>query len=182
VEQGEPLSLVGISAGGILARELAREHPELVRQVITIVSPFRHRSGDDNRMARILSRVKASKTDHFQALPREEDRPPLPMPSASIYSKSDGLIDWRSCQEVPGERRDNIEVHSSHLGAGTNLAVALAVLNRLNQPVHDWQPFRPPLAARPLFPQHSSLRQASRGPTAGTAPIPPAPRRHLIAI
>lgn len=154
-EHGEPLSLVGISAGGILARELAREHPELVRQVVTIVSPFRHRSGDDNRMARLLSRVNVAETDHFQGLPREEDRAPLPMPSASIYSKSDGLIDWRSCLEVPGDRRDDIEVRSSHLGAGTNVAVAVAVLNRLDQPAQAWTPFRPPLAARPLFPQHS---------------------------
>src|SRR5580692_5697085 len=37
---GGPVSLVGWSLGGIYARELAREHPDLVRHVITLGSPF----------------------------------------------------------------------------------------------------------------------------------------------
>jgi pimeloyl-ACP methyl ester carboxylesterase len=154
-QHGAPVSLVGISAGGILARELAREHPDAVRQVITIVSPFRHRAGDDNRIARVLSRVRPQEAkDHFQGLPREDDRPPLNMPTASIYSKSDGVIDWRSCLVAEGYGRDNIEVWSSHLGAGTNLSVAIAALDRLALRPGEWTPFRPPLAARALFPQH----------------------------
>src|SRR5215831_17014221 len=35
------VSLIGWSLGGIYARELARAMPELVRQVITLASPFR---------------------------------------------------------------------------------------------------------------------------------------------
>ncbi len=38
---GRKVSLVGWSLGGIYARELARHFPELVRQVITLASPFR---------------------------------------------------------------------------------------------------------------------------------------------
>jgi pimeloyl-ACP methyl ester carboxylesterase len=150
-----PISLVGISAGGILARELAREHPERVRQVITVVSPFRHRHGDDNRIARLLSRVRPSDTDHFQELPREDDRPPLPMPVTSIYSRTDGLVDWRSCIETPGPERDNIEIRTSHFGAASNIATAIAVSERLSCPPKAWRPFVPPRGTAALFPQRS---------------------------
>ena len=37
---GRPVSVVGWSLGGIFAREMARQHPGLVRQVITLGSPF----------------------------------------------------------------------------------------------------------------------------------------------
>src|SRR5215469_5235931 len=37
---GRPVSLIGWSLGGIYARELARQDPGLVRQVITLGSPF----------------------------------------------------------------------------------------------------------------------------------------------
>ncbi len=42
-KEGEPMVLVGWSLGGIFAREVARKHPEAVRLVITMGSPF---SGD----------------------------------------------------------------------------------------------------------------------------------------
>ena len=38
---GRRVSVVGWSLGGVYARALARERPELVRQVITLGSPFR---------------------------------------------------------------------------------------------------------------------------------------------
>jgi pimeloyl-ACP methyl ester carboxylesterase len=37
---GEPVRLVGWSLGGVLARETARDRPELVRRVITLRSPI----------------------------------------------------------------------------------------------------------------------------------------------
>jgi pimeloyl-ACP methyl ester carboxylesterase len=150
---GRPVSVAGISAGGILARELARSHPDAVRQVITIVSPFRHRAGDDNRIARVLSRVRPGATDHFQELPREDERLPLQMPVTCLNSRSDGFVDWRSCIETPGPRRDNIEVRASHLGAASSLGVVIAVSDRLACPPSDWRPFRPPRGTTVLFPQ-----------------------------
>jgi pimeloyl-ACP methyl ester carboxylesterase len=150
---GAPVSLIGISAGGILARELAREHPERVRQVITVVSPFRHRDGDDNRIARLLSRIKPGDDDHFGMLPREEERSRLPVPVTAIYSRSDGLVDWRSCVETPGTERDNIEIRTSHFGAASNIGTAIAVSDRLNCPVGDWRPFRAPRGTAVLFPR-----------------------------
>ncbi|MDQ1740494.1 MAG: hypothetical protein QOE53_2146 [Pseudonocardiales bacterium] len=158
---GAPITLIGISAGGILARELGRAHPDGIAQVITIVSPFRHRDGDDNRIVRVFDRLRPGATNHFAELPREEDRPALAMPSVAIYSRSDGFVDWRSCQEVRGPRRDNIEVRTSHLGAGTSVAVTVAVTERLRYPPEPWRPFVPPAGTQTLFPQFT-VRKSGR--------------------
>jgi pimeloyl-ACP methyl ester carboxylesterase len=149
----EPVSLVGISAGGIVAREFARQRPQLVRQVITIGSPFRFRHGDRNRMSSIIARIDGgAPPSHFERLPREEERPALPMPSTSIYSRGDGLVDWRTCTQEPGHGRDDIEVRGSHLGLAQNAAVVIAVADRLACRPEDWRPFRPPVGAGILFP------------------------------
>jgi pimeloyl-ACP methyl ester carboxylesterase len=150
---GRPVSLIGVSAGGILARELARANPDAVRLVITVVSPFRHRTGDDNRIARVFSRVRPGARDHFQELPREDERAPLLMPVTALYSRTDGFVDWRSCVETPGPRRDNIEVRTSHLGAASSLGVAIAASDRLACPLDHWRPFQPPRGTTVLFPQ-----------------------------
>src|SRR6202044_3719391 len=54
---GRAVSLVGWSLGGIFARELARSRPTLVRQVITLGSPFAPADPDDSRAARAYRRL-----------------------------------------------------------------------------------------------------------------------------
>jgi pimeloyl-ACP methyl ester carboxylesterase len=99
----EPTSLVGISAGGIVAREFARRRPDLVRQVITVGSPFRFRRRDTNRMSAITRACAGRQSPSgVEGLPREELRPPLSMPVAAVDSRTDGLVDWRTCREMPG--------------------------------------------------------------------------------
>jgi len=159
----EPVSLVGISAGGIVAREFARARPHLVRQVITVGSPFRFRRGDRNRMSAIIGRLRPDATpSQFELLPPEEQRPPLPVPVTSIYSRTDGLVDWRSCVEVPGERRENIEVWGSHLGLATNAAVLIALADRLACSPQDWRPFRVPSGAWALYPNRGPVAAGRR--------------------
>jgi len=53
---------------------------------------------------------------------REDLRAPLPpdVRAVAIYSRSDGIVSWRSCVD-PGARQ--VEVESSHTGMSVNLAV-----------------------------------------------------------
>ena len=71
----------------------------------------------------------------------EEDRPPLPVPSTSIYTRSDGIVRWQACVEPVGPLRENIEVIGTHNGLGFNVAAMYAVADRLNQPIGMWEPF-----------------------------------------
>ncbi len=147
-----PVSIIGWSLGGIFAREIARSHPELVRQVITLGSPFRLADPRDSRAHSTFQRYSRLHVD-ARSLPLLEDLgKPIPVPSTAIYSKLDGIVPWQACTEVPGPRRESVAVFSSHLGLGHNPAALWVVADRLAQPAGTWRPFRAPAIARRLFP------------------------------
>jgi pimeloyl-ACP methyl ester carboxylesterase len=144
-EHGAPVSIVGWSLGGIFARRLALRAPRSVRQVISLGSPFsmagrpiadgRPGSRVYQRLAPLHSQTRISSG----SLAR-----PLPVPSTAVYSKWDGVVDWRACRQQPGPISENVAVRSSHLGMGHDPAVLWVVADRLAQPRDGWQPFRRP--------------------------------------
>jgi alpha/beta hydrolase fold len=152
---GDPVSIVGWSMGGVLARELARDHPHAVRQVISLGAPFRLRHGDQHKTnaSWLYEMVKSLQAPPSKYMTKDEhERPPLLVPSTAIYSRSDGVASWRACVDEIGPQRENIEVHSSHCGFGHNPAAVYAVLDRLAQPRGSWKPFQPPLGTGRLYP------------------------------
>jgi hypothetical protein len=78
--------------------------------------------------------------------------PPAPVHSTSVFSRSDGIIDWQPMLQPEGSGAENVEVVSSHLGMGWHPAVLYLVADRLAQPERNWQPFRPPAWGRWLYP------------------------------
>lgn len=137
--QGQQVSLVGWSLGGIYAREVAKQCPDSVRQVITLATPFRSMGGGNHAgtLFRMLGGDTSRLTPELQAHLRE--RPPVPV--TSIYSKSDGMVSWRSCLEEPGPQVENVQVDASHLGMATHAEVMRVVADRLAQPVGEWRPY-----------------------------------------
>jgi pimeloyl-ACP methyl ester carboxylesterase len=126
------VSLVGWSLGGVQARMLARHRPDLVRNVVTLGSPFR-----GSRASADSLRDVASDRSH-----RIADRPPLPgVPCTAIFSRTDGVVAWpRTVERVSG-LSESIEVYGSHLGLGVNPSVLFATADRLAQPEGKWRPF-----------------------------------------
>lgn len=166
---GRRVILVGWSLGGIFARTLARRRPQLVRQVVTLGSPFRLARSDQSRATRAFERFSHLHVEHL-SLPLEPNAAPLPVPATSIYSRFDGIVAWRACLDTPGPLAENVEVYGSHLGLGHHPAVIWAVTDRLAQPEGAWRPFQAPAVLRPLFPRPASLRSGARpGPVAGSA-------------
>ncbi len=148
---GEKVSLVGWSLGGVFARELAREMPELVRQVVTLGSPFRGQPSSSNihQLFDLISTVSyADLPEHFM---RDMLEPP-PVPTTAMYSRGDGMVAWQSTVEVsPRTDVENIHVGGAHVGLGFNPRVLIALADRLKQPEGDWQPFVPAAWMRPFF-------------------------------
>jgi pimeloyl-ACP methyl ester carboxylesterase len=147
------VSLVGWSLGGVYARELAREHPDLVRQVVTMASPFRYRPGDNTHASELYDLVGPGTNPFVGQEMLEHNRPALPVPSTSIYTRTDGIVRWHLCVESEGHRRENIEVIGTHTGLGHNIAAVLAVADRLAQPDGEWAPFRAPRLIGHLYPR-----------------------------
>jgi pimeloyl-ACP methyl ester carboxylesterase len=144
---GAKVSLIGWSLGGIYARELAKAHPELVRCVVTLGSPFAGHPRATNAW-RFFEWV-SGRSAHDPALIAEIRRPP-PVPTTSIFSRSDGVVAWQ-CSINPGlDHTENIELLASHVGMGMNPLSFYAIADRLCQPADGWQRFHT-LGARRWF-------------------------------
>jgi pimeloyl-ACP methyl ester carboxylesterase len=149
---GQPISLVGWSFGGLLARWLAHTHPDGVRQVVTLGSPWRP-EGEQTRATAMFERSRARNgiVDDARAIV-DRLRRPVPVPLTAVWSRSDGIVPWRGCvvdestDPVPAE---NVEVVSSHVGMVANPIPLAVVVDRLRQDPADWQPF----SWRRLFPE-----------------------------
>ena len=150
------LSLIGWSLGGIYAREVAKHLGSRVRQVITIGTPFA--GGGDETHAGLVYRVLSGQKPALDAAARRELMAAPPVPTTSIYSRTDGIVAWKACIQ-PGRRRDveNIEVAGSHCGLGWNTHVLEIVANRLSQPPGKWR----------RYSQHAG---GARAPIAGLHP------------
>ena len=136
---GRKVTLIGWSLGGVYARELAKEMPDLVRGVVTLGSPFAGPVKSTNawRIYRLTSGHDIER-DHAQA---ELAKAP-PMPTTSVFSRSDGIVAWQgSIQHPDHPQTENIEVVASHIGIGMNASAGGAGAARLAQPEGQWRPF-----------------------------------------
>jgi len=140
-ENGGKVSLVGWSLGGLLARELARRNPKLVRSVITLGSPI----GDPRATNawRLFEAVSGISVDEAQIRERiRQLRKPLRgIPMTAIYSRSDAVVSADIARMPPGRLVESIGIVASHFGMGFNPAVLFAIADRLRQHPTDWQPF-----------------------------------------
>ena len=147
-EHAQSVTLIGWSLGGIYAREIAKILTTRVRQVITLGSPFGGVADSTNAgwLYRLLNGTEAPSSQAFS----RNLRSPPPVPTSSIYSRSDGVVAWRSCQMKVGPRAENIEVDSSHLGLVFHHKVFNVVANRLAQRVGEWKPWRDASVSLPV--------------------------------
>jgi pimeloyl-ACP methyl ester carboxylesterase len=136
-ETGRKVSLVGWSLGGVYARELAKLAPADVRCVVTLGSPFTGHP-KANHAWRVYEWASGQRLD--EAAYARMAAPP-PVPTTSIFSRSDGIVAWRCCMQEKGPRAESIEVPASHIGIGLNPAAWFAVADRLAQDEGRWSPF-----------------------------------------
>jgi hypothetical protein len=135
------VSLVGWSLGGVYSRWLANHEPDLVRSVISLGSPF----NDDaraNHAWRLFEQVSGRGIDEIDPETFRMVRENPPVPTTSIYSRSDGITAWQCCVLEETEIAENIQVPGSHCGLGVNPLVLHAVADRLAQPEGSWRPFK----------------------------------------
>ena len=150
-QTGGPVSLIGWSLGGVYARELARDQPEIARQVITLASPFALTDSRSSRAHRVYQRQAHRHAEGRLPTPEQRARP-LEVPSTAVFSRWDGIVSQVACTEPETDRHENIEVRCGHLGFGVDPATLWLIADRLAVPAGRWHRFRPPPAARLLYP------------------------------
>lgn len=137
----QPVSVIGWSFGGLLARWLGHIRTEKIDRVITLGSPWRP-EGEVTRTTALFERA-ARKHGLSPDARRivDELRQPMPLPCTAIYSKTDGIVNWRSCALDPAHNHENIAVTSSHVGLVSNPLALAVVSDRLAQDVSAAEPF-----------------------------------------
>lgn len=143
--RGRRAQVVGHSLGGLLARGLAVRRPDLVAGIVTLGSPIlapgaHHITLTHSLDALVrLSRAGVRGVMAFDCVAGEcartsfdESRQPIPEEVAftSIYSRRDGIVDWRACLDPLAV---TLEVRSSHVGMVVDPAVIAAVVTSLRR-------------------------------------------------
>jgi triacylglycerol lipase len=141
--EGRPVALVGHSRGGMLVKLVALRRPDLVESVVVLSAPVtgtlvvaahvrRQLEWLFRLNARGLRRVIGQDcvTGDCAAQIAQELAAGMPadLPYTSIYSRLDGIIDWRTCLDPDAEL---VEVRSSHTAMAAHPKVGRIVAARL---------------------------------------------------
>lgn len=109
---GEPAALVGWSLGGVFARELAKQRPDLVRAVITLGSPFSGHPRSNNAW-RIYEALNDHRVDNPPISGNLAEKPPVP--TIAVWSPIDGIVSPEAARGQPHESDRQVELRERHL-------------------------------------------------------------------
>ncbi|MEM7360417.1 MAG: alpha/beta hydrolase [Pseudomonadota bacterium] len=159
-KHGQKVSVIGWSLGGLFAREIAKVHPECVRTVITLGSPIsgQPKHSNVNRLFGFFNRARSA--EHTER--RKELNQAPPVPTTSIFSKSDGIVAWEGSLQHDGAELENIRVPASHIGMGANPLVMYVIAERLAQAEGEWQRFNPSPLEKLIFSRVRNRRADTR--------------------
>ena len=133
-------TFIGWSLGGLYARELAKLMPRRVRQVITFGTPF-NALADHTNVGWVFRLLSGTQLQFNPALSARLRTPP-PVPTTSIYSRTDGIVAWQTClHDVAAAQVEDVEVEGSHTGMGWNRALLAVVADSLAQRPGAWRPY-----------------------------------------
>ena len=124
--------IIGWSFGGYLARELARERPDLVRLVITLGTPVV--GGPKYTAAAKSYRKRGIDIEAIAAEVEQRSRlADLEIPVVAIYSRDDSVVAWQACIDRQSPNIEHVEIKSTHLGFGFSADVYQIIARRLAQ-------------------------------------------------
>ena len=137
--------LIGHSLGGVLALSAASLRPDIIDSVITLGSPFR-----GIRSHPVVLEMSKIVRDRIRTARRDPSKPacftgycdcdavaalqipcPHPIRRTAVYTKTDGIVDWRVC--VNDDPATDVEVQSTHIGLVFNPWVYELIANRLEK-------------------------------------------------
>ena len=142
-ESGRRVHLIGHSLGGIIARSVAAQRRQDIASVITLAAPLlgtaMHpsvlRAADAVRSQILHQHGSSVLPDCYTPrctcnfLGSLRCTTPRSVVQTAIYTKDDGVVDWRYCRT--GNPKNDFEVHGTHVGLVFNPSVYAIIAERL---------------------------------------------------
>jgi triacylglycerol lipase len=152
IKRGSRVRIVGHSLGGMLARGLAVRRPDLISGIVTLGSPMlapgAHHvvltTGVDAlvRLSRagvpgLMSEECVAGSCARQSFEESREQLAADVAFTAIYSKRDGIVDWRACVDPAAHA---VEVTASHLGLALDPRVQDVITDALMRPAYAASP------------------------------------------
>ncbi len=125
---GKPVALIGVSLGGTIAREVAKSCRGPIARVITLVSPI-HLPVTTPLAPLAEAASLLWDMQQLDALTAIAEPPPVPL--TALFSRDDGVIDWRASVPEEAETVEVVEVSGPHMTVCSNAQVQRIVADRL---------------------------------------------------
>ena len=137
------IHLIGHSLGGVIARSVAGNRPDDIASVITLAAPIRGtvanqavlRAAEAVRLRILEEHGTGVLPDCYTGrctcnfLGSLRRKVPDTMLETAIYTRQDGIVDWRYCMTLDPEK--DVEVLGTHIGMAFNPAAYSVVAERL---------------------------------------------------
>jgi pimeloyl-ACP methyl ester carboxylesterase len=123
-----PMLVVGWSLGGVFARALALAHPDRVRAVVTLGSPF---SGDPraNNVWKLYELIAGHKVDETP-IERRTEKPDVP--TLALWSRKDGIVAPAAARGLAEDSDKRVELNCSHMAFGVSRRTARQVVREID--------------------------------------------------
>jgi|SRR5579862_2860824 len=125
---GRKVSVIGISLGGTLAREAAKECVDCIERLVTVASPV---NPPVITPLAPIAQLASLFWDSDMKLAAARVAEPPPVPVTAIVSLTDGVIDWRACIPQTSAQTEIVTVCGSHMTLGSNPEVMRVIAARL---------------------------------------------------
>lgn len=114
-----PVTLIGWSLGGVVAREAARLVPDKVREIVTMGTPVIGGPKYTRAATRFATRESLD-LDQFEVEVHERNLIGLNCPITAIYTDRDGIVSPASSQDIYNPQARMVKVGGGHFGLGIN--------------------------------------------------------------
>ena len=148
----QKISVIGWSLGGVYARELARNYPCLIRDVITLGSPINGNPADSSitQLYTWVTQMQMHDPEFQQKVIQSTALVP-DVPVTALYSLADNIVPPQCAMEKPSKLTESIEVDCTHTGFGFNAQVFYMIAHRLAQTGANFKEGKPGKSAwKPL--------------------------------
>lgn len=127
----QPYTLVGHSLGGYLAREVTRQAPALVEQLITFGSPV-YGGPKYTAAATAFNRLNVD-MNWIESVILEREQIPIPVPITTIVSPTDGVVGYAAALDQHQPHAKRVEISTGHTGMAFSPKVWMAIRQALSE-------------------------------------------------